>query len=79
MLYIKVVPRGQKERLTEMLKQEMKRYEYPIKVGREKTISGSYTIKADAKPLGFPKERLVQRFEMTYLEESERLNEHEPW
>ena len=57
----------------------MKRYEYPIKVGKEKTLTGSYTIKEDAKPLGFKGEKLVQKFEMNYLEESERLNEHEPW
>jgi len=59
--------------------QKMKRYEYPIKVGKEKTLTGSYTIKEDAKPLGFKGEKLVQKFEMNYLEESERLNEHEPW
>ena len=50
--------------------QKMKRYEYPIKVGKE-TITGSYTIKANAKPLGFPNEKLVQEFEMNYLEERE--------
>ena len=62
-----------------MLKQNMKRYEYPVKLGKGKIITGSYTIKADVKPLGFPGEKLVQRFSMVVLAESERLNEHEPW
>ena len=51
--------------------QKMKRYEYPIKVSEKTTIKGSYTIKEDAQPVGFPNERLVQEFEMNYLEESE--------
>ena len=51
--------------------QKMKRYEYPIKVNKETTIKGSYTIKEDAQPMGFPNEKLVQEFEMNYLEESE--------
>jgi hypothetical protein len=63
------MPRDRQKEITVML-QKMKRYEYPIKVSKD-TIKGSYTIKADAKPLGFPHERLVQEFEMNYLEERE--------
>ena len=63
-----------------MLQQKMKRYEYPIKVkGKGANYTGSYTIKADAKPLGFKGEKVVQRFTMAVLEESEKLNEHEEW
>lgn len=51
--------------------QKMKRYEYPIKVSKDITIKGSYTIKKDAQPVGFPNEKLVQEFEMNHLEESE--------
>lgn len=61
-----------------MLQQKMKRYEYPVKEGKQ-TTTGSYTIKEDSQPLGFKGEKLVQRFDMVVLEESERLNEHEEW
>ena len=63
------MPRDRQKEITVML-QKMKRYEYPIKVSKE-TIKGSYTIREDAQPMGFPNEKLVQEFEMNYLEESE--------
>ena len=61
-----------------MLQQKMKRYEYPIKEGTKQHV-GSYTIRADVKPLGLKGEKLVQMFSMNVLEEHEKLNEHEAW
>ena len=43
----------------------MNRYEYPI-TENHITYVGSYTIKADKKPLGFNGEVLVQTFEHKY-------------
>lgn len=42
--------------------QKFKVYEYPLK-GKEGPYEGSYTIKAEVKPLGFKGEHLVQEFE----------------
>ena len=57
-----------------MIKQVMKRYEYPIG-----DHIGSYTIKDGAKPLHIRGQKLVQVFTMEVLEKHERLNEHEDW
>ena len=61
-----------------MTEQKMKRYEYPLKAGKNEYV-GSYTIKEDAEPLGFKGEKLVQRFTMVVLAPEERLNEYESW
>lgn len=42
---------------------KFKVYEYPLKDNNGKTYYGSYTIKEEANPCGFPGERLVDRFE----------------
>lgn len=50
---------------------DMKRYEYEIKDGKL-SYTGSYTIKASVKPLGFKNERLVQSFKCIRLEKSDK-------
>lgn len=63
-----------------MLEQKLRRYEYPIKgKGKTESYTGSYTIKAGVKPLGFKGEHLVQEITMVVLAPEERLNEHEEW
>ena len=44
---------------------DFKVYEYPIKHPRGFTYYGSYTIKADVKPLGYKGEKLVSKFSVT--------------
>lgn len=43
------------------MKQKMKGYEYPLK-DKEGPYKGYYSIKADAKPLGFKGEKKVSEF-----------------
>ena len=46
-----------------MVKKETLRvYEYPIKHSNGSTYDGSYTLRGDAKPLGYKGEHLVQTF-----------------
>lgn len=46
-----------------LVSKTFKVYEYPLKDINNNTYFGSYTIKSEAKPLGFKGEKLVDTFE----------------